>query len=233
MILLDGKELENLREQNKEIQRVMYGTKPVWENFKAYKLGTGTSFNVASIYPNYNQLTVDNFFIKSVTRNPTFSDSIVASQYGPRLGGGAGLTKTYNASTGVLSANYHASGSGTDTSTVTIVFIPDIQKQIENGRVVYLGNGRSFDMRNISVDWANLTNDNFLISSANYTSMNQRYYEGGAYSCSGYGQLGFSYNSSTGVLQAYSNLIFTNNGGGWLSNVYSNANMYFVRKAIV
>lgn len=233
MIYKGEKELDTLHIGTKEIERVLLGEDLIWENFKYFLLGTGTSINITSIYPDYANLTAGNFFIKSTSGNPTFSASIVASQYGPRLGGASSLEKSYNQSTGVISSNFWASGDSYDRRAVTLVLIPDLQKQIDSGKVVHLGSGRSFSLKNITDNWENLTNDNFLISSVSYANMNQRYYEGGAYTCAGYGQLGYSYNQSNGVLSAYHNLIFTNNGGGWLSSVYTNADMYYVRKPIV
>lgn len=233
MIYKGNKELNSLHIGDKEIERVLLGDELIWENFKYYSLGEGTSINIASIYPDYADLTGDNFFIKSASGNPTFADSIVASEYGPRLGGSSGLAKSYNSDSGVISANLWASGASVNRKPVTLVLIPNLQKQIESGKIVHLGSGRSFSLKNITDNWANLTNDNFLISSASYAQMTQRYYEGGAYSCAGYATIGFSYDQSNGVLSAFHNLIFTNNGGGWLSNVYTNMDMYYIRKPIV
>ncbi len=96
-------------------------------------LGTATSFNVKTLVPNvdYTKLTADNFFIKSVSGVGDFEVSVSGIQEHPY--GKGSFTKSYNASTGVLSCYYGVTaygkyngavmGSETKNASVTVYLI--------------------------------------------------------------------------------------------------------------
>lgn len=103
-----------------------------WENFSGgvYYLGTGTSFNVAALFPNdYANLTVDNFIFQP----GTISCSV----------NGNGGFRTYMSTTGSvnISKNYNAStGAFTLTNTSKSLSVRDSETQASANSTASLTN---------------------------------------------------------------------------------------------
>lgn len=84
---------------------------------KVISLGTGTSFDVKNYYSNYQSLTINDFYIKpSATINTKnwYANAALGNTVGSY--GVDSLTAqinfSYNASTGILTANLSASAEG-------------------------------------------------------------------------------------------------------------------------
>lgn len=76
---------------------------------KLYDLGTAQSFNIKTLCPNvdYTKLTVDNFiFIELPTISYKSGNKGSMCDNNSGLGGTGSVSKSYNASTGVLSCSY-------------------------------------------------------------------------------------------------------------------------------
>lgn len=73
-----------------------------------YDLGTGTSFDVSSI-TGYRNFTADNFIITagtaSTSKNISYSSSNGYASGSSNSSASCSVTKTYNANTGILTAN--------------------------------------------------------------------------------------------------------------------------------
>lgn len=101
---------------------------------KVYNLGTGTSFDIKTLVPDvdYTQLTEDNFIVGTTSGtglDTTASLSTGGTYYAKT--NGLSITKSYNASTGILSVSvtpytHYFRGNGTNnpsvnwTSSVTV-----------------------------------------------------------------------------------------------------------------
>lgn len=59
----NNKDLQGCYYGTTEMQKIMYGTNLVWENYRLVDLGTNTSFNIRNYTDNWANLTVDNFFM--------------------------------------------------------------------------------------------------------------------------------------------------------------------------
>lgn len=92
-------------------------------------LGSATSFNVKTFIQNsgdssvrkinYQQLTNNNFVIEgSANASRAFTYSYDSQYMNVSVSGNGGPTKSYNASTGILSANIHTTGTATQGGTV-------------------------------------------------------------------------------------------------------------------
>lgn len=229
MIYNGNNEIGDLFFGSNEIGQVFYGNNEVWSKSTIISLGEGKTFDIASVYPNYSELTADNFMTSGNVSNPSASDS--ATYSGESMGLSANLVKTYNSSTGQLNFYLQCSGSTSSTASVIAWLVPDLAGMVNKGKAKSLGSGRTIDIKTLYPDdYQNFTIKNFLIQTANGASNGARYYEGFPWTCSGYAQLPFSYDESTGILNCGHNLIFTNDGGGYLHSQYVNATCYLFLK---
>ncbi len=174
--------------------------------FNIIDLGEGKTFNIANYYTRFGTLTADNFFILSAT-NASGSDSVRMNPGDDREWHGfkARLDKSYNASTGILTfqnqvmyATGNNSWASRGTANVHAVLVTDIS------RLVSLGNiSSSYNVGSQYADFANLTNDNFLIQASGSPAFSNSYYaQDYQYSDSGTGTsiISKTYNASTGIL---------------------------------
>ena len=214
MIYKGNTELENLFKGDVEVENVWLGTKEVWTNSlgSLVDLGVGTSFNVRNVLPNdYQNLTADNFFIYSLTGTNGGSGSTSSAMV--NVGSSEStLVKSYNASIGILTccnkmeANWRDSDqtqySNKNTSCGVKVFVP--KKRIANSqkvnKMIYLGEGQSFDVSQVYSDYRKLTADNFYIKSYKRISYSEGTGAGGSVSVWLSLSLAKSYNTNTGAL---------------------------------
>ena len=226
-----NKEIDEVYLGSDEIAQIYLGAQEIWSKSKVIYLGEGTSFNVSSIYSKYADLTADNFMISGDVSTPSTSGSVSTS--GESMSMSSRLNKSYNASTGVFSASHSLTGQNITDKYVGVKawLVPNLANMVEKGKARRLGSGRSFNIKSLYPDdYQNFTIKNFLIQSISTAESGARYWEG-SWTCAGYGQFPFSYDSATGILSAGNNLIYTNSGGGYLENRYTNAVVYFFTKA--
>lgn len=157
MIYIGGKEPENLHLGSKQLERVLLGTKIVWENNKIILLGSGKTWNIKDLYPNlYDKLTEDNFFILSA-ESVSGSDSVHVAYEGDTkyIHISGGLKKTYNKETGSLEM-YLYNNSNTSKLTALIISKPE--------KLVYVGFGTSFNIKNLfPTKYQNMNENNFIV----------------------------------------------------------------------
>jgi hypothetical protein len=216
-IYLGASEIESGFDGSTELQNIYIGAQEIWSNSKVINLGTGTSFDVSSIYSKYDELTANNFFIMAAnTASGTSGTGTISVGSGSAGSWGfqAQLVKSYNSSTGILTA-YNAIKEGHDnsvrgTGSVTAVLVVKTENLINLGSV----NGT------ISVtsygEYRNFTNDNFLIiSAASPAHGNSYYHQSYAYSDSGSGTstITKSYNATNGTLTANIKMNSTDTSG--------------------
>lgn len=242
---LNLKNLSQCYKGDTEIDRIMYGDKLVWEGNRSILLGTGTSFDVASVYDKYSDLTEDNFFFLSSSPTSISGTSYATvhdSQYYCYVTIWTNMSKTYNAQTGQLSwyqqntyRDTYTSQSGGDirysTASMKVVLVPKPEK------LVYLGLGTSFDIKSkLPNDYQNLTVDNFIAKNWYYNNGGQQgylmhasaHYQG---KWSGSATTSFikTYNASTGALNFYYNGVTS----GMESNtVASRLYVYYIKRTV-
>ena len=229
-----------------EIERIMYSDKLVWEGNKVIDLGSGTSFDVASVYSKYGELTADNFFflLSSPTSiSGTSTATVHDSAYYCYLTIWTGMYKTYNPLTGQLSwyvrnsySDTYSAHSGGDTRYATASMRAILVTKPE--KLVSLGLGSSFDIKSkFPNSYQNLTADNFIATNWYYGNGGQQGYlmhanrhVEGSWSGTGTTTLIKSYNASTGVLNFYYNNAYSNEteSGNVLSRLY----VYYSKRAI-
>lgn len=246
MIYLNGKELENLHAEEKQIDRVMYGDKLVWENNKIIELGTASSFDIASIYPNYSELTADNFFLVSsspTSISGTSTATVHDSQYYCYITIWTGMYKSYNAQTGQLSwyqrntySDSYTAHSGGDTryatANINAVLITKPEK------LTYLGLGTTFNLKNMFPnEYQNFTVDNFVASNWYYNNGGQQGYlthssahYQGVWRGSATTSFIKTYDASTGILNFYYNGAYSGDMGS--GNVASRLYVYLSKRAV-
>lgn len=249
MIYLDNKELDNLHVGSQEIQKAYVGDKLVWENNRIIVLGQGDEFDVASVYPNYADLTVDNFFF--LTQDPTTITGS-ASAYVDETGHLAyltiwtGIEKTYDASIGKLtlyqSDTYYSKSTIAPTTftkktanmTAVLVTKPD--------KLIYLGLGMTFNIKNLFPnDYQNYTVDNFIARNWYYENggasgqkgylLNGARNHAGSYSGSATTTFIKNYDASTGILNFYYNHDWSTDIGE-SGTVFSKVYAYLVKRSI-
>lgn len=209
MIYRNNQELQNLHVGDKEIQRVLLGESLVWENNKIVLLGTGTSWNIRTLFPTlYNRLTVDNFFLLSAN-TVTGSDTVRVNYEGDThyIYITGGLSKSYNPSNGQLSMYLY---NNDNTSSVRAVMVTKPEK------LTYLGYGTTFNVKTrFPNTYQSMTANNFVIRTLNHWNSsggrsyglicnNSRSYTG-TWSGTNTETLNKSYNASTGILTCYLN----------------------------
>ena len=212
--ILNSKELESCYYSDNdrlstEINKIYYGTQMIWEGIKVIDLGTNTSWNIKTLYPNlYRNLTVDNFFFMSANSVSANEMITMAETETQRKWGGftGGLYKAYSNSTGILNA-YIYTKSNTNSVRMVLVTKPE--------KLIYLGNGTSFDVTSYS-NYRNFTANNFLIKSATDLQIGMYFYpQGYMYRDSGTGTTSItkSYNSNTGIVSSTINLVSVDTSG--------------------
>lgn len=195
-LYLGDKEISQIYLGDKELTSIYLGDKEIWGSGKIIALEEGTSWDIKSLYPNlYDSLTVDNFFFMGAnTVGASISGKVYPSDYRVYDGFDGGLVKTYNSSTGILSA-YSRCNNNKGNAKMAIVIRPD--------KLIALGTAFSFSLTGYD-NYQNFTNDNFLISGAAKTlNRGNTYYASEAvYSYSGSGSVSFnkSYDATTGSL---------------------------------
>lgn len=124
-----------------------YDFKPSTTTGSAYYLGTmtsGSTMNITSKYPDYANLTADNFVIEPTNKNTSGSYSAYCSNEGPQtnlsngsLSASCSFSKSYNSSSGILTVTdtVSASTSGSLMSNSGIVNVP-FSKNISAGMSV-------------------------------------------------------------------------------------------------
>lgn len=236
MIYKNHKELQNLHIGDNEIQRVLLGERLIWENYKLINIGTGKFFNIKELYPNdYQEFTNDNFFIYGVSGRGYVSGSIRGDESGPVMGMNSQVIKSYNATTGILSCYLLVNGESTSSNSVnvSVAIIPNVQKALEKGNLIYLGKGWGANIKShFPNDYQNMSVANFMIGGSDRAGTGNRYY-GGSFTCGGYGEVPFSYNAETGQFNVSCKLVVTNDGGGYLSSQSASCSIYVSRKPIV
>lgn len=225
--------------QEKECSRIVKiingQEKEIWSNSigRLIDLGVGTSFNVKNTLPNdYQSLNANNFYIYQA--NGSIGGGGSTDEYTHNQASSSGtLVKSYNASTGVLTCynsmyEDHRDGSGSHSSTGTgscgvKVFVPNPKLKIGNKvmKLISLGSGQSFDVKEFVSGWAKLTANDFYAVSYSQIGVSQH----GGTSSYVYTQttlqLDKSYNNTTGILT----LRIKNT---W-NSTYANANVYLIR----
>lgn len=187
-----------------EIQEVRLGETLKYVANQIIPLGVGSTFNIASIYPKYKELTGGNFFcttFNSASASDSTNGDGVTYVYVNLF---ADFYKSYNANTGTLTM---FNGCGDTTN------ILGMNRGAVNGylitkpsKLIYLGFGSSFNVKHIE-GYQYFTADNFLIENIPLHRSSDHYIfrEGSVYSnsASGSSRLVKSYNASTGVLTCY------------------------------
>lgn len=214
-LFLGEKEIDQVYWGEKEIGQIYWGEKEIWSNAKIISLGSGTSWNIKQLYPNlYDKLTENNFFFRSATQ-ASGTNSIRMNPGDSRTWAGfsCGLAKGYDKTTGdLLVYNYVNPGKQTKVEAVLVA---------KTDKLIYLGNSTSFDVKLKTNNYANLTEDNFLILSSDTLTKGNTYGDpnesnnGDPYSDYGAATstLVKKYNKSTGILSCYIKLVSEDTGG--------------------
>lgn len=197
MIYDGGKEIASVKDGNKEVIAVYDGPKEVWSLGKAFYLGFGATFNVKSLYKDYQKLTADDFFIRLDSKSLVDSSYSCGCWDGSSCNGccrdfsdAVSFSKSYNNTTGEFKCNYggHA---------VYAYLIPNSNTMISKGKIVNLGSKTSWTIT--QKDKAKCTKNNFLFRTLPYKDS---YYICCSYNCENWISFSQSYNASTGVLTA-------------------------------
>lgn len=209
-IFFGTKEIEAVYFRDKEIESV---STIDWDiiSGKAISLGTGKTFTVnASIYEDYKNLNIDDFFI-TPTEGILYSTSYMCPGWDGDscndscmdFSDSIYFSKSWNPDTGVFTCSFA-------NRDVTAWIIPNSQKLINNGRIKEIGTGESFNVKNSIDDYANCTKNNFLCRTLNY-------YESKYVCCSPGCPNGFSfeksYDASTGQLVMHTTRVRGLGGG--------------------
>jgi len=191
----NGKELDSCFYEDDEIQRIMFGDRLVWENVKYIDLGTAQTFDIKNYTDNWANLTADNFFIVGNSNNAYISGSDNTNDYVIWILDG--YTKSYNASTGILTYNvwiYNGRHERWGYGNVHAVLIEKPEKLIS------LGTGTYFNVKN-NPKYQDFTYKNFLMLRPNLT-------QGVGNQIAGV-RAPINWNASAKVRASYSNGIFT------------------------
>ena len=152
MQTFNGKELQNCYSGSQQIDKITYGDKVIWENFRIIDLGVGQTFNIKNYTSKWSSLTVDNFFCIGTSNQATLSgsetgDVVVYVENG--------YEKSY--SNGTLTFRIKLmSGGSTAYGSVHAVLVEKMDK------LVNLGSGTSFNVRSYP-NYADFTYKNFLM----------------------------------------------------------------------
>lgn len=211
MIKLKGKDLQDLYNGTINIKRVRWtnanGTPFfVWDNLIVYDLGTGQSFNVRNVYSNYSQLRKGNFFITTMDE-ATCSSRVVVTTYMQYLNLKGNFYKSYNSSSGVLTAYNNAVGNLVSNRGDVHAYLV-----VNTDKLIDLGTAQSFNVKSYA-NYKKFTSNNFFIAEADdYEENRARTYEG-TWTGSCTMKLYKSYNTSKGLLTCYYYETGSNNSG--------------------
>lgn len=198
MLKLGTKNIRAIYNGTTDIDRVMYGESLVWEKLKTVDLGTRvfSNYDITSIYPDYGNLTVDNFFILGM-ENATGSSRVTVSGSTLYLSLTGKLYKSYNASTGRLTCYNQMTGNNTSANAkVHVVIVSD------PSRLTSLGSAQSFNVTNVD-GYRDFTVDSFLIKNCSQYFENHARTENGTWTATGTMKLYKTYNPSKGLLTCY------------------------------
>jgi len=243
---LNLKELNECYYGDTEINKIMYADKEVWGGTRVIELGTGTSIDVASIYPKYNELTADNFFFVSsspTSVSGTSTATVHDSAYYCYITIWTGMYKTYDAQTGQLNfyqqnaySDTYSAHSGGDTRYATAGMKAVLVSKPE--KLTYLGLGTTFDIKSIFPnDYQRFTVNNFIAKNWYYNNGGQQGYivhssahVQGRWSGSATTSLIKTYNASTGILNFYYDSVYSGDMGS--GSVQSRLYVYFTKRAV-
>lgn len=226
MIYLNENELSDLHVGDKEIQRVLFGDKLVWENNKIVALGTGKSFDLTSVLRKYNELTVDNIFYLNMA-SVTGSDS--RTNVGQEVGYIAvigWMHKIYNQETGLLETDHYANSG---SANVSPVLVTDLSK------IEYVGTAKTFDIKSLYPDeYQRFTADNFLlkIDASREYLFNHFRGQPGTWWASVTQSLEKSYDPATGILTCQIRSVGTSNVSSDNFNTTGATSVYLTRKTL-
>ena len=214
--------------------KVENNTSNVCAGIKKVELGTGTSYNIKSLYPGlYDKLTNDNFYYtmngSSVLASRTCSGECVDRSSGSYTQ----PTIAYNQETGVLTCS---NGSLTDTNlwgsvsnprgANTITLTTTCYMSIDD--VIELGSATSYDIKSLYPDkYDKLTSDNFYARASSSSVIASRNCAG---ECVDRSNTVFSlpkpsYNQETGILTCSNGTLSVYNLWGGTSNQRGSASV--------
>lgn len=222
MIYLNEKELDNLHIGDKEIEAVFLGDKEIWTNNPWYllPLGERTGYdNVADLGYNPALLTAGNFVALGQPNHiHGYCEVVYSVATTSRVA--YYIRKSYNPTTGKLEFYYQNYSRNIIESIPMQLYVLSHQKvpnavKVKKKNVLYLGFAQSFNVKNVYEDYANLTENNFYLTSGNWSMFEDGPSETGAGPVEGYGWIAKSYDKNTGVLSFY-NTSSPNNATGAL-----------------
>lgn len=158
------KELQECHNGTTEIQKIMYGSSLVWENYKLVDLGTAQTFDVKNYTDNWRNLTANNFFIIGNSNTASISGSDSDSSYINYVS--YGYTKSYNNTTGILEFYIWIVNSHWDRWGYAPVHVAMVEKR---EKLISLGAITSFNARTYP-NYADFTWKNFLMLRPNLSS---------------------------------------------------------------
>lgn len=205
----NSKDLQGCYYGTTTIKEIYCGSSLVWKYNRVLYLGTSTSFNVKSSYPDiYASLSTNNFFFTTCD-SITYTD--VLNNVGAETGYSRitqGRNKSY--SNGTLSFYNYLGGNGTAVNGKVKAVLVTKPSELRS-----LGTATSFNVSSIS-GYQNFNVNNFLIKnwtpSSNYIYNQFRGYEG-RWTATNTKSLVKAYNSSTGVLTCYIRDVGSSNTG--------------------
>ena len=153
MQTFNGKELQNCYSGSQQIDKITYGDKVIWENFKIIDLGVGQTFNIKNYTSRWSSLTVDNFFCIGTSNQATLSGSetgdVVFYVYN-------GWDKSYSNGSLTFRIKLTDGDGRTAYGSVHAVLVE------KRDKLVSLGSGTSFNVRSYP-NYADFTYKNFLM----------------------------------------------------------------------
>ena len=149
----NNKDLQACYNGSTEIQKIMYGTNLVWENYKLVDLGTAQSFNIRDYTDNWSSLTVDNFFMVGNSNTASINgidnqDEIVYVTND--------WEKSYSGGTLTFRIKIFDSEGRSAYAGVHAVMVEKKEK------LAYLGSGKSFNVTGYA-NWQDFTYKNLLM----------------------------------------------------------------------
>lgn len=149
----NGNELKACYKGSQAIDKIMYGDKLIWENFKIIDLGTAQTFNIKNYTNNWANLTVDNFFCIGNSNQASLSgretDDVVFYIRND-------WNKSYSNGTLTFRVKIQDNDDRVAYGAVHAVLVEKLDK------LVSLGSGTYFNVRNYA-NYGDFTYKNFLI----------------------------------------------------------------------
>lgn len=149
----DSKDLQGCYSGTTEIQKIMYGSNLVWENYKLVDLGTAQTFNIRNYTDNWANLTVDNFFMVGGSNRASINgvdndDTIVYVTNG--------WEKSYSGGTLTFRIKIYDSEGRSAYASVHAVMVE------KRDKLISLGSGKSFNVTGYA-NWQDFTYKNLLM----------------------------------------------------------------------